>query len=247
MKTLLLPVALVAVVVAAVVVVAAPAAWLADWLAARSGWRLVHPIGTVWSGSALVGIDDGAVTRLLPGRLAWRVDAIRPLAGEIALSLTHPAVDNPVVIVATARGARIAAGAARAPAALLAAAGTPFNTLQPGGRLAVTWTEWRVAAGALDGQAELDWDDAQSALAPVVPLGSYRVRIESRGPRADARLTTTRGPLLLQGEGTLDGRRFRFRGTADAAADWRDRLDGLLGTLGRRAGDKVQLDWEWAR
>ena len=58
---------LVATTVLIVIVVAAPAAWVAGWLADRGSWRLVHAEGSLWRGSASVGIEDRGVVHLLPG------------------------------------------------------------------------------------------------------------------------------------------------------------------------------------
>jgi hypothetical protein len=45
----------------------------------------------------------------------------------------------------------------------------------------------------------------------------------------------------MQGSGRINGSQVRFRGTADAEAGMRPALDGLLGVLGMRSGDKVLL------
>jgi hypothetical protein len=42
----------------------------------------------------------------------------------------------------------------------------------------------------------------------------------------------------------MDHGAIRFSGTADAQPEMRASLDGLIGLLGRRAGDRVLLDWE---
>jgi general secretion pathway protein N len=54
-------------------------------------------------------------------------------------------------------------------------------------------------------------------------------------------LATLSGPLQLEGRGKIEGSRIRFNGTAGAEADMRPALNGLLGVLGMRSGDKVLL------
>ncbi len=237
---------LIAATVLAVLVVAAPARWMHGWITGHGAWRLVHAEGTFWRGSASVGIEDHGVIRLLPGRLAWRVMPDEWLAGRIALSLEHPAMDNPVPVAWTRSGFSVAPGRVRLPAAVLAALGAPFNTVRPGGDLDVSWSALRFAGGDLAGRVDVAWADARSALSPVVPLGSFRLALEGNGGSAELSVATLRGPLQLTGRGAMDARKLKFTGTADAAPEFRPGLGALLSVLGRRAGDKAVLDWEVA-
>ena len=127
-------------------VVRAPAAWLGDWLQARSKIRLVDARGTLWHGSALVGLSDGRATTLVPERVAWRIDFFpRP-----ALELSHPWLTAPLRISMEPEALAFQQGKAILPAGVLASAGAPFNTLKPGGVLEVAWSDARLrgAAGA---------------------------------------------------------------------------------------------------
>lgn len=237
---------LVAMTVLVVIVVAAPAAWIGGWLAERGSWRLMHADGTVWRGSASIGIEDHGVVRLLPGRVAWRCMPGELPGGRIALSLEHPAMDNPVTVSWAPAGVSVAAGRARLPAAVLVAVGAPFNTVRPGGELEVSWSALHAAGREAGEHIEVTWTDARSALSPVTPLGSFRLTLDGRGGRAEALLTTLRGPLQVTGRGVADARKVKFTGTADAAPEFRPGLGALLSVLGRRAGDKAVLDWEVA-
>jgi general secretion pathway protein N len=232
------------VVVLATVAIMAPAAWLADFLEARSPVRLVHPSGTVWRGSAQIAFSDGQRLRVLPGRVIWRTQASGLLSGRLAVQLQHDMIDRPIRFAVGRQGVQVEAGAARVPAALLAAVGAPFNTIRPGGTLRVQWDNMRVGQGGFTGSFEVDWRDAQSALSTVAPLGSYRLTATGRGGSGEAELVTLRGPLLLSGRGSLDGNGIRFSGVADAQADMRSSLDGFIGLLGRRVEDHVLLEWE---
>jgi general secretion pathway protein N len=84
---------------------------------------------------------------------------------------------------------------------------------------------------------QIDWRDAQSALSTVAPLGSYRLVL--KGSALD--LQTMGGPLKMQGKGTMEGSRIRFNGIAWADPGMQGALNGLLGLLGMRSGDKVLL------
>ena len=123
----------------------------------------------------------------------------------------------------------------------LAATGAPFNTLRPGGVLELRWTDGELTRGAFDGELEVDWRDAQSALSPVVPLGSYRLRVAGRAGPASVELETLAGPLEMRGSGKIEGSHISFRGVAAAERDMQPALNGLLGLLGMRSGDKVLL------
>jgi general secretion pathway protein N len=124
------------------------------------------------------------------------------------------------------------------------AAGAPFNTVRPGGTLALRWTEIEVGRSGLSGSMELDWRDAQSALSPIAPLGSYRLSITGTGEAARIRLETVAGPLRLEGSGTLRGWRVSFKGLASVEPDMQAALNGLIGVLGRRSGHNVLLALE---
>ena len=224
---------------AATIAVRAPAAWLGDWLASRSNLRLIDARGTIWSGSALVGVSNGRETTLVPGRLEWRVERLttNALVGRLA----HPWLTAPLDVSLGAHGIALAKGRARVPAAVLAAAGAPFNTLRPGGVLDVAWTDAALRGAALRGEVQIEWRDAQSALSTVVPLGSYRLRIAGDGNSPTLDLQTLSGPLQLRGTGKMSGSHVKFSGVASAEPAMRPALDGLLGLLGMRSGDKVML------
>ena len=224
---------------AATIVVRAPAAWLGDWLEGNTRVRLLDPRGTVWHGSALVGFSNGRETTLVPGRVEWRIDGVA--ARAVSATLAHPWLTAPLRLSLGREGVAFGKGSARLPAGVLASAGAPFNTLRPGGMLEASWTDTLLRGSALTGEVQIDWRDAKSALSTVAPLGSYRLRVTGRGDGSALDLVTLSGPLQMQGRGRIEGSRVRFNGTAGAEAGMRPALDGLLGVLGMRSGDKVLL------
>jgi len=226
---------------AAVVTIAlrAPAAWLGDWLEARSKLRLIDARGTVWQGSALLGISNGRETTLLPGRIEWRIDALA--ATRIAGHVSHPWLAAPATLSLGAQGLAFARGSARLPAGVLAGAGAPFNTLRPGGVLELAWSDGEIRGSALTGELQIDWRDAQSALSTIAPLGSYRLRVSGSGGAPALELQTLSGPLQMRGSGNINGSRIKFSGIATAEPAMQPALNGLLGVLGMRSGDKVLL------
>lgn len=224
---------------AATIAMRAPAAWLGDWMETHGKFRLLDARGTVWHGTALLGISNGRETTLVPGRIEWTIDALAPQS--IAGRVSHPWLAAPLAVAVASDGATFAKGSARLPAGVLAGTGAPFNTLRPGGLLEVSWTDSRIRANTLIGEVQVDWRDAQSALSTVVPLGTYRVRLKGTGGSPTIDLATLAGPLQMQGKGTMEGSRIRFNGIATAEPAMQGALNGLLGLLGMRSGDKVLL------
>lgn len=225
---------------ATTVVVRAPAAWAGDWLAAHTRLRLVDARGSLWNGSAMLGVSDGRRTALLPGRVSWHVDAASLAGGRFSARIEHPWSTTPLQLSAQKGGMALQSGSAQVPAAALAALGAPFNTIRPGGVLELRWTNLALAPEALAGSLQVDWRDAQSALSTVAPLGTYRLEVGG----GKVQLATVSGPLQLQGNGTLRGLRLSFRGVASAEPQMRPALNGLLGVLGPRSGDNVLLALE---
>jgi general secretion pathway protein N len=107
--------------------------------------------------------------------------------------------------------------------------------------LELAWTDGELRGTALTGELQVDWRDAQSALSTIVPLGSYRLRVKGAGQPPALELQTLSGPLQMQGKGTMVGSRIKFNGTATAEPAMQPALNGLLGLLGMRSGDKVLL------
>jgi general secretion pathway protein N len=224
--------------------VRAPAAWVGDWLQAQGRLRLIDARGTVWNGSALLGLSDGRQVMLIPGRLSWNIGLAAIASGRVTADVSHPALAAPLAVSLTAKSVALKAGQAELPAALLVALGAPFNTVRPGGALGLRWTDVEFRGGGLAGNFQIDWREAQSALSTVAPLGSYRLQVTGAGDTARLQLDTSSGPLRLQGSGTVKGGRVSFKGTASADPDMRPALIGLIGVLGPRQGDQAILSIE---
>ena len=221
--------------------VRAPAVWVGDWLQAHGRLRLVDARGTVWSGSAMLGLSDGRQVTLIPGRLSWKIGLAAIASGRVTADVSHPALAAPLAVSLAAQSITLKAGQAELPAALLTALGAPFNTVRPGGVLGLRWTDIELTGGALAGNLQIDWREAQSALSTVAPLGSYRLQVTGAGATARLQLDTVHGPLRLQGSGTVTGGRVSFKGVASADPDMRPALIGLISVLGARSGDRVLL------
>ncbi len=224
----------------------APARWLASSLASATGGRLVldDPRGTVWSGSARLVLTGGAASQdrsALPGRMEWQLrPAWSGLRAHLSATCCTPA---PLVLQAQPRwkGARItlADGQSQWPAAVLAGLGTPWNTLQPQGQLALQTqglqADWAAGRLVLAGQARLDALAISSRLSTLRPMGSYRLTLQG-GAAPTLALQTLQGDLQLSGSGQWVGQRLRFAGEASATPEREGALSNLLNIIGRRNG-----------
>ena len=239
-------------------VLAAPARWLAAGVAQATGGMvlLTEPQGSLWTGSARLLLTGGAGSQdraALPGRVQWR---LRPALGALRLDLTADCCTPGAPLAARVSplwgGARVALAdspaqaPSRWPAALLAGLGTPFNTIQPQGELALATqglaAEWRAGRASLQGSAELTLRNLSSRLSTLQPLGSYRVQLRG-GDAVALELSTLEGPLRLSGSGQWVGARLRFSGEATAAPEQQAQLANLLNLLGRRQGDRALMNF----
>jgi general secretion pathway protein N len=223
----------------------APATWLGRIVSEHSRARLLYPSGTLWDGSAILAMGDGRSARALPGRIAWRLQWKEVLRGDLVVDFRHPSMERAVRVRYDGRSVNLNQGQAMWPAAMLEILGAPFNTISPGGLLLIRWGDCRFDEAGFEGSVQVDWNNAQSALSPVVPLGDFRVVLDANEGTGSAKLMTLKGPLLMQGEGRMERGQARFSGTADAEPEMRARLNSLIGVLGPRSGDKVLLNWEY--
>lgn len=220
-----------------------PAGWMASIVENRSGGRFVlgDPQGTLWRGSAFVGgapAANEAVTPLLPGRFSWRLSPLA-LLGMVDVDVENPdALTQPVKISGSWSEWQISPAAVVLPAERLAGLGAPLNTIQPSGRMRVSWEPLQVARQGsklgVTGMVNLDLEEIASRLSPVRPLGSYKLAMDWHDQHAQLTLSSTKGPMLLSGSGTLDNGRLQFSGTAQAEPEQEERLANLLSLLGQR-------------
>lgn len=225
----------------------APARWLATGVEQASGGQLQlqDARGTVWSGSARLVLAGGAGSRdqaALPGRLQWQ---LRPTwtgaQARITADCCTPAA--PVQLrAALGLGAvrvQVADGQSQWPAAVLSGLGTPWNTVQPQGRLQLSTSglalEWASGRMLMHGQAQLDALGMSSRLSTLRPMGSYRLLLQG-GSAPTLQLSTLDGALLLSGNGQWVGQRLRFTGEASAAPEREAALANLLNIIGKRSG-----------
>lgn len=201
--------------------------------------RVLGSSGSIWSGQMQLGLSDGSKVYAIPEAIKWQLH-IGQANSWIGILVEHPKLIAPLHLGLSGTGITVDGGELRMPASWLSAVGAPFNTIRPEGLLQLSWAEWR-SGNAI--QATLKWQDAQSALASIRPLGEYVITVTGNpDTRIDMTLATTKGPLMLEGNGQwTNGQRFVFNGYASAQERSREALTGLLSQMGRLEGDRYRL------
>jgi general secretion pathway protein N len=234
----------------AVLLARLPAAWIAPQFArfSQGHVNLVDPAGSLWNGSATLmlaaGHDAGDAT-LLPGRIEWQTSFWPLFIGRVRMQMRQTeAMPDPITVEATLRSATMTGGSMAVPVSLLAGLGAPFNTLAFDGNMQLAWTSWRTFGTEAFGRLTISLSDLSSRVSLVKPLGSYQMVVQAVGASSTLDLTTQKGPLLLNGHGSVSRVSTSFSGTASAEPEQRERLAGLLNLLGRPMGPgKVALSF----
>ena len=227
----------------------APARWLTGALQQASLGRLVFQgaRGTVWSGSTKLTLTGGAGSQAaatLPGRVSW---LIQPAPNGLQVKLQADCCMQQawrLNLIPSWSGAQLvlADSVSQWPAQWLTGLGTPWNTVQIEGQLALATQglslRWAGGRMAMAGRLQLDADNISSRLSTLRPMGSYRATIQG-GAAPSLELETREGRLQLSGTGQWAGARFRFDGVASAAPEHQDALSNLLNIIGRRDGARA--------
>ena len=230
-------------------VVNAPARWLTDALQQSSRGRVLlqDTRGTVWNGSARVTLTGGPGSQdaaTLPGRVGWQLQP--DLSGLQAQLQADCCMQQPWRLSLQPRwgGATLTLhdSLSQWPAQWLTGLGTPWNTVQAEGQLALSTRglsfQWAAGRMLLSGQAQLDATNISSRLSTLKPMGSYRITVLG-GATPTLALETLDGSLQLTGSGQWVGSRLRFEGAASATPERQDALSNLLNIIGRRDGARA--------
>lgn len=262
---------------AAALLLFAPAQWLRVPLAQLTGERLLieQAQGSIWRGQARLILSAGpgsSERQRLPGTLQWQWGpALEGVWPVLRLQLRQSCCMTQAArwrlgVAGKELSLRLEDAAAPPllvwPAAWLGALGTPWNTLQPGGRLSLSTAGLELGLGRagperFSGMVALQIEGASSRLSTLPTLGSYLITLQGTlpattptgrpdsgsdaGALARVQLQTLEGPLRLQAEGSVGRRGLRLDGEARAEAGREAALDNLLNLLGRRDGARSIL------
>lgn len=234
-------------------VIFAPARWLAALInqASQGHVLLTNARGTVWDGSAqllLAGGSSSIGSVALPGKLDWRLrPALDHTNVHISADITASCCMAQPMRISTWpgwNGARVVLNdhTSNWPAGVLAGLGTPWNTIQAQGTLAISTKalalDWAAGRLTLAGSLQVDAQDMASRLSTLKPMGSYRLTLNG-GAVNTLQLETLQGSLQLSGTGQWVGGKLRFDGLASAVPERQDALSNLLNIIGRRDGARA--------
>ena len=229
----------------------APARWLAaglDW--AGSPLQLHNAQGTLWNGSGQLSFQSEVQgSTALPGKLEW---TLRPawihqqpglrVQWRADCCLSQPwvwRISSDLHTVELQIEDLPSSQPLRMPASMLTGLGTPWNTLQPQGRLELSTRALDIRGGAqgqqLQGELQLDALGVSTSLSTLKPIGSYRFTLQGAASPV-LTLNTLEGALRLSGSGAVQNRRVVFDGEATAAEGREDALSNLLNIIGQRQG-----------
>ena len=231
---------------AVALLVFAPAQWLASRLDSATGGKVLlsAPRGTVWSGSAQLVLAGGAGSTgsfSLPSRLTWQLS---PAWLGVDLALQAPCctpsgqgLQTHILLQGTSNvQVHLSGKLHKLPAQLLSGLGSPWNTLQLAGNLSLDThklTSLWSAKGelkSLEGIAQIEANQMQTALSTVRPLGSYKVALSNS--HIQLKTTNPDDALQLSGTGELLGKP-HFSGEAVAAIGREAALANLLHIIGQ--------------
>ena len=234
------------------VLVFLPAAWILPWWQTDSV-VLSNIEGSLWRGQTHIAWRTAQGQLSLPGAWAWQFMGAGLWHGELAVQVRHPALSagQPARVMwrlgahasPTLGRLEISAGSLILPAGVLQQLGAPWNTLQPGGELRVMWPSWSVTyAGRWLGQMQIEWHNAQTALSPIAPLGTYRCVFKTVDnlPRLTNALSaqwtcdtlSPDAPLTLTLSGQAAQGAWQMQGQAHADARYAAALQNVLRFIG---------------
>lgn len=227
----------------------APARWLTGLVQTALDERLVFddPRGTIWDGSARLGLTGGLGSHdaaALPGRLDWKIR--RQGYGLVAQLHADCCMQQPwrLNVRPYWGGASVALedSLSQWPAQWLIGLGTPWNTVQAQGQLTLSTQaltlQWAAGRLMMGGRAQVDAMQISSRLSTLKPMGSYRLVLLG-GASPSLTLATLEGSLQLSGSGQWVGSRLRFEGLASALPERLEALSNLLNIIGRRDGARA--------
>jgi general secretion pathway protein N len=237
-------------IVAVAALVGAPASWADSLLSQFSGGRIriAETEGNLWRGTGRLVLADPSSSVpwltsgvVIPGRSQWQIKPIRLLVGQLDAQLQLESMQQPIRLTGDRQRITGSAGMVNLPQLQLERLGSPWNTIAPNAALALQWEPFQIDGGKFLGKAVVSISQVSSALSPVKPLGSYKVDIDGQGNSAKLSMTTTSGPLQLEGQGDWTARSgLRFTAYAQAQAE-QERLQPLLGLLGKRDGNRTVI------
>lgn len=225
---------------AAFLVVLAPATLLDAGLrhATAGKLRLAQAQGTLWSGSGQLELVNATMTGGVGKDLSWTLQPRSLWRGRLDFDVLMDHATSRFPVRLSARTIELGNVDFVLPASALGLAVPRIAPLGLRGDLVFHIARFSNVAGKVSTDATVTWKDASSALTTVAPLGSYQLRINDTAGVMNALLSTSSGPLYLDGSGSSRGRGpLTLAVTARVDAQQRAQLTPLLRLIAIERGN----------
>lgn len=227
-----------------------PARWVLSSIGTQTQCKVLieSPAGSIWQGSAAVGFSepsiDGKSCRpalAITERLTWNMSC-QLLNPGCTIAIETPALSKPLHIHVKPGEIHVADNEARLPAEILEVLGAPWTLLHPRAQLHARWTDLVFQEPNANGSIRISLNNLISPISQIQPLGSYDLQAELIKDGVSYTMSTSKGPLLLQAQGTLSNHGATTgQGEASATPEMKEALTGLLNLIGKRHGDTYRL------
>ena len=226
-----------------------PARWALSSVGTQTQCKVLieSPTGSIWQGSAAIGFSEPAIdgkscrpALAVTERLYWDMSC-NLLSMGCKVSIETPALNKPLHISIKPGEIRVADNEARLPAQILEVLGAPWTLLHPRAQLHARWTDLVFQTPNASGNLRISLNDLISPISQIQPLGSYDVQADLTAQGVNYTLSTSKGPLLLQAQGTVNNQGATGQGEANATPEMKEALTGLLNLIGKRQGDSYRL------
>lgn len=206
--------------------------------ASNGSLRLSEAQGGLWSGAGRLEMRAATGRALVGEGLRWRLLPGQLLQGKLAFELQLEHSARAFVLSLGSRRIEVAGADINLPAAALSAVQPKLVPLQLTGELSLRIKQLAIVSGGWTGAMTLQWRHAGSALTQVYPLGDYELELAGEGSAAQIKLLTLRGPLQLDGKGSLgqDGK-LAFSAVARIEPNSRALLEPLMRLIAVERGD----------
>lgn len=226
-----------------------PARWVLSSIGTQTQCKVLveSPTGSIWQGSAAIGFSEPAIdgkscrpALAVTERLYWTMSC-QLISLGCKVTIETPALNKPLQITMKPGEVRVADNEARLPAQILEVLGAPWTLLHPRAELHARWSDLVFQTPNASGSLRISLNDLISPISQIQPLGSYDVQGELSGTGLNYTLSTSKGPLLLQAQGTVSTQGATGQGDANATPEMKEALTGLLNLIGKRQGDSYRL------
>lgn len=201
------------------------------------GLLLTQTEGSLWAGKTQVAIVTPATQETL-GLLEWAVSLRHLHSGQIGLTLSWNQTAAATLNVTSlfdmnAIALEVNQLALQLPASVISAFVPSLSAASLGGQLLLNSEHLTLTQDAIKGLLTVHWNQANSPLSPVNPLGQYQLTLNGLGQALTMQLLTQDGAMQLVGNGEWSKQMgLKFQGAASTTEENKAKLAPLLHIIG---------------